>query len=125
MTTKDNLLVIGIVGLCGSGKSTLIANFRQLELPYRLHHIAQEHSYVLDMWQRLVHPDVLIFLDASYEVTMRRKKLDWTIEDYQEQHRRLSHARQHAQLYLLTDDLTPLLVLEKVIQFLNSIIQNK
>jgi len=94
-------------------------------LPYRLHHIAQEHSYVLDMWQRLVHPDVLIFLDASYEVTMRRKKLDWTIEDYQEQHRRLSHARQHAQLYLLTDDLTPLLVLEKVIQFLNSIIQNK
>ena len=120
MTTKDNLLVIGIVGPCGSGKSTLIANLRQLELPYRLHHIAQEHSYVLDMWQRLVHPDVLIFLDASYKVTLQRKKLDWTIEDYQEQHRRLSHARQHTQLYLLTDDLSPQSVLEKVIQHLNS-----
>lgn len=118
MTTKDNLLVVGIVGPCGSGKSTLIANLRLLDLPYRLHHIAQEHSYVPTMWQRLVHPDVLIFLDASYEVTIRRRKLEWTIEDYQEQHRRLFHARQHAQLYLLTDDLSPQSVLNNVIQFL-------
>ena len=73
------------------------------------------------MWQRLVHPDVLIFLDASFDVTIRRKKLDWTIDDYQEQHRRLSHARKYARLYLLTDNLNPQAVLDRVIQFINSV----
>jgi deoxyadenosine/deoxycytidine kinase len=118
---KDNQLIVGIVGPCASGKSTLIANLRRLEVPYHLHHIAQEHSYVADMWQRLVHPDVLIFLDASFEVTIKRKKLDWTIVNYQEQHRRLSHARKYASLYLLTDNLTPQTVLDEVIQFLISV----
>jgi ABC-type glutathione transport system ATPase component len=120
MITKDDQIVVGIVGPCGSGKSTLIANLRRAKVPYHLYHIAQEHSYVVNMWQRLVHPDILIFLDASFDVTVQRKKLDWTIENYQEQHRRLSHARKYASLYLLTDNLTPQEVLDRVIQFLNS-----
>jgi hypothetical protein len=47
--------------------------------------------------------------------------LDWTIENYQEQHRRLSHARKYASLYLLTDNLTPQEVLDRVIHFINSV----
>ncbi len=121
MTTKDNQLVLGIVGPCGSGKSTLIANLRALQAPYDLHHIAQEHSYVPDMWQRLVHPHVLIFLDASFQTTLRRTRLNWNLEEYLEQHRRLSHARQFADLYVQTDSLDPQQVLQVVLGYLTSL----
>jgi hypothetical protein len=70
------------------------------------------------MWQRLVDPDVLIFLDASYPETIRRRQLDWTLEEYQEQHRRLAHARQNAHLYIFTDNLTPQGVLSEVLDYL-------
>jgi len=70
------------------------------------------------MWQILVHPDVLVFLDASYPETIRRRQLDWTLEEYQEQHRRLAHARQHAHLYIFTDNLAPQEVLSEVLDFL-------
>ena len=112
---------VGIVGPCTAGKSTLIHN---LEGQYRgteLRHIAQEHSYVQSMWQKISLPNWLIFLDVSYPVTLRRKNLDWTEAEYQEQQRRLAHARQHADFYLNTDDLTPQQVAEKVIEFLASI----
>ena len=110
-------LKIGIVGPCTAGKSTLI---KRLDGRYNadLRHIAQEHSYVQDMWQRLSRPRWLIFLDVTYPVSMARKKLDWTPDEYQEQQRRLAHARQNADLYLLTDDLTPDQVAEKVAEFL-------
>ncbi len=73
------------------------------------------------MWQRLVHPDVLIFLDASYGVTIQRRHLDWSIADYQEQHFRLRHARQNADLYLQTDAMTPQEVTEAVLRFLKTL----
>jgi thymidylate kinase len=69
-------------------------------------HIAQEHSYVPDMWKRLTNPDILIYLDVSYENTILRRKLDWTYDEYIEQLRRLRHARQHADLYMDTNPLT-------------------
>ena len=71
-----------------------------------------------NMWQRISQPNWLVFLDVSYPVSMQRKKLDWTVEEYQEQQRRLAHARQHADFYLMTDDLTPEQVAEKVAEFL-------
>jgi ABC-type cobalamin/Fe3+-siderophores transport system ATPase subunit len=109
--------LIGIVGPCTAGKSTLI---KRLNGRYNveLRHIAQEHSFVQAMWQRLSHPKWLVFLDVSYPVSMERNKLDWTLAEYQEQQRRLSHARQHADFYLMTDELTPEQVLEKVSEFL-------
>jgi len=32
-------------------------------------HIAQEHSYVPYMWKRITNPDLLIYLNASFEVS--------------------------------------------------------
>ncbi|MEJ5240401.1 MAG: hypothetical protein WHS87_04320 [Anaerolineales bacterium] len=115
MSTKRPL--IGVVGPCGAGKSTLIAGLSRHG--YTCRHIAQEHSYVPDMWLRLSHPDVLIFLNASYETTVRRRALNWTMEEYQEQQRRLAHARAHADLIVETDELSIEEVLGRVLEFLD------
>ncbi len=109
-------MLIGVVGPCGSGKSTLIAGLEKAG--YRCRHIAQEHSYVPYMWQRITHPDMLIFLDASFPVCTARRKLNWTEADFAEQTRRLAHARQHADLIIATDSLTISQVLECTLQFL-------
>lgn len=111
--------LVGIVGPCAAGKSTLTRNLSTLNIPAR--HIAQEHSYVADMWQRLVKPDVLVFLDASYPVTIYRRRLSWTHDEYIEQHFRLRHARKFADLYILTDFLDPMEVTFRVVDFLKSL----
>ncbi|MDH7490702.1 MAG: hypothetical protein QHH80_14510, partial [Anaerolineae bacterium] len=95
---------IGIVGVCGSGKTSLAWRLRQAG--YEAAEIAQEHSYVPAMWQRLAKPDVLIFLDVAYPLSVKRRNLNWTVDEYNEQQRRLLHARQHADLVLDTDHLT-------------------
>ncbi|GAB4482965.1 MAG: hypothetical protein OHK0031_05890 [Anaerolineales bacterium] len=118
MQSDLNQILIGLVGPCASGKSTLKALLSARGL--RVKHIAQEHSFVQDMWQRLTQPDVLIFLDASYPLTIQRRRLDWSEADYLEQQRRLTHARQHADLYLQTDALTPEQVAEKILGFLKT-----
>ena len=56
-------ILIGVVGSCGAGKSTLIKGLEAQG--YACRHIAQEHSYVKDMWRRITHPDLLIYLQAS------------------------------------------------------------
>lgn len=119
-TTGNPLPSIGIVGPCTAGKSTLIHN---LNGKYRvdLRHKAQEHSYVQTMWQRINPPNWLIFLDVSYSVTLQRKNLNWTMEEYQEQQRRLAHARANADFYLMTDGLTPEEVAGEVVAFLRSL----
>jgi guanylate kinase len=109
-------LLIGIVGPCGAGKSTL--NEALVRLGYRTRHIAQEHSYVKDMWKRLTNPDVLIFLDAAYATSSRRRKINWSESDWEEQQRRLSHAKENADLYLNTDLLSIEEVRNKVVDFL-------
>ena len=96
-------LRIGVVGPCTAGKSTLIHNLEQYGIEAR--HIAQEHSYVPYMWQRITNPDVLIFLDVSYPVSLRRRKMNWNMQEYEEQQRRLEHARLHCDFYILTDPL--------------------
>jgi cytidylate kinase len=110
-------LLIGVVGPCGAGKTTLTASLTRLG--YRTRHIAQEHSYVKDMWQRLTNPDLLVFLDASWSATCQRRKLDWTEADWQEQQHRLRHARANADLYLDTDNLSIEEVLEQAVGFIS------
>lgn len=118
MDSNRKTWIVGIVGPCASGKSTLISGLRADFVQFR--HIAQEHSYVPSMWQRLTNPDVLIFLDASYSMTCSRGQLNWTEMEYAEQHRRLSHARDHADCYILTDDLSAAEVQNQVINFLRA-----
>ena len=105
--------LIGIVGPCGSGKSTLAARLTERGLGARA--IAQEHSYVPAMWQRLTNPGLLVFLLASYPVCTRRRQLVWTEQEYEEQLRRLAHAYAHADLRVDTDWLTPNEVLAAVL----------
>jgi deoxyadenosine/deoxycytidine kinase len=111
-------LRIGIVGPCAAGKTTLVAGLKQHG--YSSKHIAQEHSGVPNMWQRLSDPEVLIYLDVSYPMTLKRRNISWTEQEYKEQVYRLRHARQHANFYLHTDSLQPQEVLHITLSFLDS-----
>lgn len=110
--------LIGVVGPCGSGKSTLIEGLERHG--YTCRHIAQEHSYVLSMWRVISKPDILIYLGATFSTSTTRRKLNWRQTDYDEQLRRLAHARAHAHLIVETDGLTPLEVLQKALDFLHT-----
>lgn len=107
---------IGIVGPCSAGKTTLIAGLKDRGITAR--HVAQEHSFVPDMWDQQANVEILLYLDVSYEVSMRRRQLDMTLTDFEEQKRRLNHALRHADLYVNTDELTVTQVLGKVIEYL-------
>lgn len=111
-------LKIGIVGPCAAGKSTLVAGLKQHGIHAR--HIAQEHSFSAAMWRRITNPDVLIYLDVSYENTLIRRRLDWSRQEYEEQLRRLEHARAHADLYIDTNPLTPEQVLRQALDFIQN-----
>lgn len=71
------------------------------------------------MWQRLTHPDILIYLDVSMAEAARREGLDnpspWWIE---EREVRLAHARQHCDFYLDTTNLSPQEVINHILDYL-------
>ena len=116
--TASKLFLIGVVGPCGSGKSTLTDALDSQG--YSTRHIAQEHSYVKDMWKRITNPDVLIFLQVSYPISQQRRHMNWNKGEYDEQQHRLSHAREHADLYIDTDNLNIDEVLEQVLTFIKA-----
>ncbi|HLF74399.1 MAG TPA: hypothetical protein VI524_08640 [Anaerolineales bacterium] len=118
MEPPDTRPLIGVVGPCGAGKSTLIAGLEKHG--YVCRHIAQEHSHVQAMWHIITRPQLLIYLHASFPVSTARRKLNWRQEDHDEQLRRLAHARQHADLSIDTDDLTAEQVLQRALDFLTS-----
>lgn len=112
-------LRVAVVGPCTSGKSTLTAAL--LALGYDARQPAQEHSYVPDMWQRLVKPDVLVYLDVSYEAASQRRRISWGPERLDKQAGRLAHARQHANLYINTTWLSATDVLAQVVGYLKTL----
>jgi thymidylate kinase len=116
MTEEPPLPVVGVVGPCCAGKSTLIRALRALGYPAK--HIAQEHSYAPRMWQIIGQPNVLIYLDVSYPVAQQRRWMNWQPADLDEQNRRLRHAREHCDLCVETDSLTVDEVREITLKFL-------
>jgi hypothetical protein len=70
------------------------------------------------MWQKIAKPDILIYLSVSFPLGTARRRLNWHKQDYDEQLRRLEHARRHANLSIDTDDLTPEQVLQRAINYL-------
>ncbi|RLE06203.1 MAG: hypothetical protein DRJ13_00705 [Bacteroidetes bacterium] len=106
--------VIGVVGPCAAGKSTLVSDLRSRG--YQAKHIAQEHSYVQDMWKQISNPDILIYLDVSFEISIMRTGSNWARVIYEKQVQRLLHAKQHTDLYINTDDLSPEQVTEFVLK---------
>jgi cytidylate kinase len=109
---------IAIVGPCGAGKTTLEANLTRLGYDARA--VAQEHSGVPAMWQRVTRPDVVIYLDASLATINARRKVNWEQRYLDEMNRRLAHARAHAHFYLDTNDLTIEQVCARVVEFLTT-----
>jgi hypothetical protein len=99
--------------VCASGKSVLVKEL--CALGYDARHVAQEHSYVPDMWQRLSRPQVLVLLDASLATVRQRRDPSFPAALLQEQRRRLRHARRHCQIYVCTDPLTEDQVLAQVV----------
>lgn len=107
---------IGVVGPCGAGKSTLVRALRARGIAAR--EIAQEHSGVPAMWQRITRPNLLIYLNASRETAERRLERELPPDWWEEMTARLAHARAHAALIVETDGLTPEEVAERVTEFL-------
>jgi adenylate kinase family enzyme len=114
---------VAIVGVCASGKSTLAKALQQFGI--EAVDIAQEHSLVPTMWEKIARPDVLIYLDASQETVRARWPYKGSVDFVTEQVRRLAHARAHADIIIAVDELSPQQTLARVLQQLEVIVAQK
>lgn len=112
-------LKVAVVGPCTAGKSTLVAALKAAGFDAR--HVAQEHSYVPDMWQRITRPDALIYLDVEFETACKRRRISWDIDWLDTEKQRLAHARDHCDLYIATDLLSAEEVARQALDFLNTL----
>jgi RNase adaptor protein for sRNA GlmZ degradation len=100
------LPLIKVVGISGSGKSTLVSALRANG--YDARPVSQEHSHVPNLWEQFDRAAYLIYLNASLEEQEdRRQDVTWSAAAHQEEVRRLTHARDHADLRIDTAGLTP------------------
>lgn len=118
MSTESKPFTLAIVGPCASGKSSLAQGLEAYGI--RARQVVQEHSYVPEMWQVIAKPDFLVYLETSFDICNLRKSLNWQVRDYDEQLRRLAHAREHCDLLIQTDDLSESAVLEEVLTALRT-----
>lgn len=116
MDNEPASALIGVVGPCGAGKSTLIAGLEKHG--YRCRHIAQEHSYASQMWKIITKPDILIYLECNFENSTRRRNMNWLPADHEEQLRRLAHAHAHADFVIDTNTLDENGVLAQALGYL-------
>ena len=116
----DRHPLIAVVGPCASGKTTLVEGL--VRHGFKARQIAQEHSYVPKMWEILTKPDVLIYVDASFESCTERKQLNWAMKDYERQIERLTHARQHCDIFLDTEGISAQEALERALEALKPLL---
>ncbi|MCL5256854.1 MAG: hypothetical protein M1319_03540 [Chloroflexi bacterium] len=102
-----------IVGVCGSGKTTLADSLTALG--YNAHTCAQEHSYVPYLWKRR-DPDCLICLDAAAETVRHRLDVTWSDIYLSDERKRLANAQDNCYIYVNTDHLTAQEVLDIVLR---------
>ena len=114
--TRHGEFTIAIVGPCASGKSTLARGLAERGI--RARQVVQEHSFVPEMWQVIAQPDLLVYLDASFQTCSQRKNLNWRQRDYDEQNLRLAHAKENCDLLIQTDGQSEANVLEEVLSSL-------
>ena len=107
-----------VVGVCSSGKSTLVRTLR--ERGYNARAVSQEHSYVPHLWQRS-KPDVLVYLDASIHTIRGRGRSRWPQSRLDDEHTRLDHARQHCDIYIPTDGLAPEDITSRVLTYMSKL----
>ena len=108
---------IAIVGVCASGKTTLVAGLR--EAGYDAYNVAQEHSCVHNFWAKK-NPDLVVMIDATLPAIHKRRLVYWGEDRLVTQHKRLADAKAHADLYIQTDELDAKAVRQKVIEFIEN-----
>ena len=106
---------IAIVGVCASGKTTLVAGLKAAG--YGAYNVAQEHSCIHNFWAKH-HPDLLVMIDVTMPAIHKRRVVYWDENRLATQHKRLADARAHANLYIQTDNFTADQVREQVITFI-------
>ncbi len=114
--------LVGVVGNCASGKTTLVNGLQ--ELGYRAVNIPQEHSVSPRFWRKF-NLDFLVMLSCTLATARQRRSVPWGQERLDQQARKLADARAHCQLYLPTDDLSIAEVREQVIAALTAWRQEK
>jgi dephospho-CoA kinase len=108
-------MAIAIVGVCASGKTTLVKGLKNAG--FDAYNVAQEHSCIKKFWQKH-QPQFLIMLDATLPAIKKRRIVYWDESRIVAQHERLADAKIHADLYIQTDGLDAKQVLDKVIAFI-------
>ena len=108
---------IASVGVCASGKTTLVAGLR--EAGYDAYNVAQEHSCVHNFWAKK-NPDLVVMIDATLPAIHKRRLVYWGEDRLVTQHKRLADAKAHADLYIQTDELDAEAVRQKVIEFIEN-----
>lgn len=108
-------MIVVVVGVCGSGKTTLVKNLQKNSID--AYNVAQEHSCIKQLWKHK-KPDKVIMLDASYDVIQQRRGVLWGKETLKEQHQRLQDALNNSDLLIKTDDLTIAEVADIALKFL-------
>ena len=110
-------LKIAIVGVCASGKTTLVAGLKAAG--FDAYNVAQEHSGIHDFWAKR-HPDILVMIDATMPAIHKRRVVYWDESRLEVQHKRLADAKAHADLYIQTDKYNAQEVRDKVIDFVQA-----
>lgn len=110
-------MLIAVVGVCASGKTTLVKNLK--DAGFSAYNVAQEHSCIKKFWNKH-QPEYLIMIDAGLAAIKKRRLVYWDESRLAAQHERLQDAKAHADLYIQTDDLDASQVLRKVVDFLTS-----
>lgn len=113
VSTDESIVVVGV---CGSGKSTLVKGLQTEGYPARV--CMQEHSYVPTLWLRRGRPRALVYLDASLETVCQRRNVCWDEQVLSLQRQRLALARERCDLYIDTDGLGVEEVRERVLSYL-------